>query len=45
MFPLIERNLPQVERLVLAYLGPRDLIRAKSVCRKWRQIIQVVQKD
>ena len=45
MFPLTERNLPHVERLILTYLGPRDLVVARAVCKGWRHIVEVAQQD
>ena len=35
MFFEFQRDLPQVERLIFDCLGPRDLVKAKRVCRNW----------
>ena len=39
MFPLIDRNLPNVEHNIVSYLGSRDLVRAKVVCKAWHSVI------
>ena len=40
MFPLINRNIPDVEHEIVSYLGPRDLVRAKIVSKKWHSVIK-----
>ena len=35
MFPFITRNLPHVDEKIFSYLGLRDLISSKSVCKEW----------
>ena len=37
MFPLGDRDLPHVEHMILSYVGPRDLVNAKLVSKKWHQ--------
>ena len=39
MFPLIDRNLPSVDKKILLHLSPGDLAQAKLVCKKWYVII------
>ena len=37
MFPFGGRDLPVVEQKILSYVGARDLVNAKLVCKTWRQ--------
>ena len=37
MFPLGDRDLPEVEQKILSYVGARDLVNAKLVSKKWLQ--------
>ena len=37
MFPFGDRDLPVVEQKILSYVGARDLVNAKLVCKTWRQ--------
>ena len=36
MFSFDNRDIPEVEKNILSYLGPRDLVRAKQVSKEWR---------
>ena len=40
MFPLLHRNVPLVEQKIIAFLGQRELIKVKLVCKDWRRIVQ-----
>ena len=35
MFNEYKRELPHVERQIFDFLGPRDLVNAKQVCKHW----------
>ena len=37
MFPLLDRNLPDVEENILSYLQPKDLAASMLVCKEWCQ--------
>ena len=40
MFPLLNRNVPHVERKILSFLGDVHLISAAFVCKSWYRAVE-----
>ena len=40
MFSVHKRDLPDVEKKILDMVGPRDLVRAKQVCKGWAAAVR-----
>ena len=45
MFKSFDRNISSVEEKILSFLGPRDLIKARLVCKDWCSIVKKVESQ